>query len=84
MRLTMRQDSLSAFVIGGFTPGTLGVDALIVGYCDGKSLIYVARVRAGLVPGMRRSMQKVLDPLTTKDCPFRTFRDRGAAGGARD
>jgi bifunctional non-homologous end joining protein LigD len=66
MRLTMGQE----FVIGGFTSSALGVDALIVGYYDGKSLVYVARVRAGLVPATRRSVQKLLDPIVTKDCPF--------------
>lgn len=69
MRLAMGQE----FVIGGFTPGTLGVDALIVGYYDGKSLVYVARVRAGLVPATRRELRKLLDPLVTGDCPFKNL-----------
>jgi ATP-dependent DNA ligase len=34
------------FVIGGYTPGTHGLDALIVGFYRGKELIYAARVRA--------------------------------------
>ena len=37
------------FVIGGFTPGSHGIDALAVGFYSGRALIYAARVRAGLV-----------------------------------
>ena len=38
------------FVVGGYTPGTHGLDALIVGFYEGKELRYAARVRAGLEP----------------------------------
>ena len=38
------------FVIGGYIPGQHGFDSLIVGYYQGKDLIYVARVRNGFVP----------------------------------
>jgi ATP-dependent DNA ligase len=34
------------FVIGGYVPSHLGVDALVVGFYRGKDLIYAARVRA--------------------------------------
>ena len=44
------------FVIGGFIPGPHGVDSIIVGYYRGKDLFYVARVRAGFVPGTRRQV----------------------------
>jgi bifunctional non-homologous end joining protein LigD len=66
MRLNIGQE----FVIGGFTPGSHGVDALIVGFYSGDSLIYAARVRAGLVPGTRREMYARLKPLIIKECPF--------------
>lgn len=42
------------FVIGGFTPGANGIEALAVGFYSGRSFLYVARVRAGLVPATRR------------------------------
>jgi len=38
------------FVIGGYTPSLHGLDTIIVGYYNGNDLIYVARVRNGLVP----------------------------------
>ena len=50
----MRLNTGQEFVIGGFTPGSNGIDALVVGFCDRVKLIYSARVRAGLVPATRR------------------------------
>src|SRR5262249_3817289 len=44
------------FVIGGYLPGPHGFDALIVGYYQGKDLMYVARVRNGFVPASRRQV----------------------------
>lgn len=53
MRLNIGQE----FVIGGFTAGSNGVDALVVGFYSGRSLMYAARVRAGLIPATRRILQ---------------------------
>jgi bifunctional non-homologous end joining protein LigD len=58
------------FVIGGFTPGSHGIDALVVGFYSGDALIYAARVRAGLVPATRRELQMRLKPLIIEECPF--------------
>jgi ATP-dependent DNA ligase len=45
------------FVIGGFTPGPHGLDAIIVGYYRGDDLVYVARTRNGFVPASRRGLK---------------------------
>lgn len=58
------------FVIGGFTPGSNGIDALVVGFYSGGALMYAARVRAGLVPATRRELQQRLKPLIVAECPF--------------
>lgn len=58
------------FVIGGYTPGTHGIDALIIGFYRGKDLIYVARVRAGFVPATRRETFAKIKHLKTSTCPF--------------
>jgi DNA ligase D-like protein (predicted ligase) len=65
-RLNLGQE----FVIGGYTPGPHGLDAVIVGYYRGKDLIYVARVRNGFVPASRRRLFEKLHPLVTPECPF--------------
>jgi ATP-dependent DNA ligase len=49
------------FVIGGFTPGPHGLDAIIVGYYRGDDLVHVARTN-GFVPASRT--------LETSCCPF--------------
>jgi DNA ligase D-like protein (predicted ligase) len=58
------------FVIGGYTPGPNGIDAIIVGYYRGRDLIYVARTRNGFVPASRRSVYQRLRGLKTDECPF--------------
>jgi DNA ligase D-like protein (predicted ligase) len=65
-RLNMGQE----LVIGGFTPGSHGIDALVVGFYSGKALLYAARVRAGLVPATRRELYARLKPLIVQKCPF--------------
>ena len=66
MRINIGQE----FAIGGFTSGSNGIDAVIVGYYEGGKLIYAARVRAGLVPASRRELYDRLQPLIVKTCPF--------------
>jgi ATP-dependent DNA ligase len=65
-RLNLGQE----FVIGGFTPGPHGLDAIIVGYYRGNELIYVARTRSGFVPGSRRRAFETLKQLIVPNCPF--------------
>jgi len=57
-------------VIGGFTPGPHGLDAIIVGYYGGDDLVYAARTRNGFVPASRRSVFEKLRTLVTPKGPF--------------
>jgi|SRR5579862_1872804 len=66
MRINIGQE----FVVGGFTPGTNGIDALVVGFYEGKKLMYAARVRAGLIPATRRDLYTNLKPLIIDACPY--------------
>jgi bifunctional non-homologous end joining protein LigD len=64
------------FVIGGYRPdGANGVDALLVGYYAGKSLRFAGKVRAGLIPHVRRELLNKLKPLRVKDTPFTNLPD---------
>jgi len=65
-----RLNSGQELVIGGYIPGTHGVDAIVVGYYRGEDLIYVARVRNGFVPASRRQIFARLKPLMISKCPF--------------
>jgi bifunctional non-homologous end joining protein LigD len=58
------------FVVGGYTPGTQGFDAHIVGYYRGKDLMFAARVRAGFVPATRREVFAKIKALKIPNCPF--------------
>jgi DNA ligase D-like protein (predicted ligase) len=58
------------FVIGGFTPGSHGIDALVVGFYEDRKLRYAARVRAGLLPATRRDLYARLKGLIIQACPF--------------
>src|ERR1700722_2300116 len=58
------------FVIGGYTPGSNGFDAIIIGVYRGKDLYFAGRVRAGFVPATRREVFAQIKSLKTGKCPF--------------
>jgi ATP-dependent DNA ligase len=66
----LKLDLQQEFVIGGFRPDGAKVDALLVGYYEGRSLRFSAKVRAGFVPRLRRDLFAKLEPLETPQCPF--------------
>jgi bifunctional non-homologous end joining protein LigD len=65
------------FLIGGYIPGSHDVDSIIVGHRRGSELIYVGRVRAGLVPALRRMIFQKLQPFKIKTCPFINLPETG-------
>src|SRR5438477_7628833 len=62
-------------VIGGYIPGPHGFDSLIVGYYRGKDLVYVARIRNGLVPATRRQVFERIRHLVSPTAPFANLPD---------
>jgi bifunctional non-homologous end joining protein LigD len=64
------------FVIGGYIPGLHEIDSLIVGYYQGKDLIYVARVRNGFVPASRRQVFERIRHLVSPTMPFANLPDK--------
>ncbi len=58
------------FVVGGYTPGGNGFDALIIGFYQGKELFFAARVRAGFVPATRRQVFVKIKDFKAEKCPF--------------
>jgi bifunctional non-homologous end joining protein LigD len=65
-RITQSQE----FVIGGYTPSHLGLDAVIAGVYRGKDLYFVGRVRAGFIPASRRQVHEKIRGLKIDNCPF--------------
>jgi len=66
----LKLDKQQEFVIGGYRPGPHGVDALLVGVFEGRSLHFAGKVRAGFTPRLRRDVGSALEPLQTARCPF--------------
>ena len=59
------------FVIGGYRPaGRNGMDALLVGYFDGKGLQFAGKIQAGFVPHVRRDLANKLKALAADSCAF--------------
>ena len=69
-------------VIGGYIPGAYGFDSLIVGYYRGDELQYVARVRNGFVPGLRRQVFERIRGLVSPAMPFANLPEKGRWGDA--
>ena len=72
----LKLDRQQEFVIGGYRPdGANGLDALLVGFYEGKELRFAGKVRAGLIPHVRREVLGKLKPLQIQDCPFANLPD---------
>jgi DNA ligase D-like protein (predicted ligase) len=66
----LKLDRQQEFVVGGYRPGPHGVDALLVGFYEGRDLRFAGKVRAGFTPHLRREVADVLRPLHSLTCPF--------------
>ena len=66
----LKLDKQQEFVVGGYRPGTHGVDALLAGYYERKVLKFAGKVRAGFTPHVRREVFAQLVPLHQAECPF--------------
>src|SRR5262245_9568940 len=58
------------FVIGGFKPNTLNFESLVVGYYEGRKLLFAGRVRAGLTPHIRAAIFRRIAADQVSRCPF--------------
>jgi bifunctional non-homologous end joining protein LigD len=75
----LKLEQQQEFVIGGYRPdGSIGLDALLVGYYEGKTLLFAGKVRAGFIPHVRREVLEKLAPLVNARCPFANLPDAGA------
>jgi bifunctional non-homologous end joining protein LigD len=68
--LKLKLDRQQEFVVGGYRPGSHGIDALLVGYYEGNELRFAGKVRAGFTPMVRRQVHRQLAPLDIPGCPF--------------
>jgi DNA ligase D-like protein (predicted ligase) len=66
-------------VIGGYKPGTTGFEYLLVGYYEGKDLIFIAKIRNGFTPPLRLEIAKNFPKLRTLVCPFANLPELASA-----
>jgi len=57
-------------VIGGYMPGPNAFEYLLAGYYQGTELIFVAKIKNGFTPALRRSVAAKFKGLDTPICPF--------------
>ncbi len=74
----MRVELYQELVIGGYTPGTHGLDAVVVGFYRDGQLNFCGSVRNGFVPASRRVLHSQLAPLEAKACPFVNLPEKSA------
>ena len=71
------------FVIGGYTlpsNGSAGIGSMLLGYYEGKKLVYAGRVGTGFDNAMSRALRKTLKPLECKTMAYEIFSDGGRRG----
>ncbi len=66
-------------VVGGYKPGTNGFEYLLVGYYEGKDLTFIAKIRNGFTPALRRDVAKHFANLRTSECPFDNLPEKASA-----
>jgi bifunctional non-homologous end joining protein LigD len=57
-------------VIGGYKPGTHVFDYLLAGYYSGERLLFIAKLKNGFTPKLRRAVAARFADLQTGECPF--------------
>ena len=58
------------FVVGGYKPNATNFESILVGYNEGRKLLFAAKVRAGFSPHARAELFRIVSPLTMPPCPF--------------
>jgi bifunctional non-homologous end joining protein LigD len=58
------------FVIGGYKPDAASFQSILVGYYEGKKLLFAGKVRQGFNPYVRATLREAMRPYLTSRCPF--------------
>lgn len=66
-------------VIGGYKPGSTEFEYLLVGYYEGKDLIFIAKIRNGFTPALRLEIAKNFSKLRRAVCPFANLPEPASA-----
>ena len=63
-------DKSQEFVVGGYKPEGDSFGSILVGYYNGKRLMFAGKVRQGFNPASRRRLLETMQPLLTSRCAF--------------
>ena len=73
VRFNRRQE----FVIGGCKPAPVAFDSILVGYYEGRQLMYAAKVRAGFKGYARSEVHSRVTQDVVSRCPFANLPNSG-------
>jgi bifunctional non-homologous end joining protein LigD len=74
-----RIDQGQEFVVGGYIPGADGFQSLLAGYYDGGKLQFIAKIKNGFVPRVKRAVAARFEALETGVCPFANLPEKKGA-----
>lgn len=72
----VRANRAQDFLIGGYTPGSSTFDSILVGYYEGRDLMYAGRIRSGFTPASRHTLVTKFAKLLMAECPFRNLPEK--------
>jgi bifunctional non-homologous end joining protein LigD len=75
VRFNRRQE----FVVGGYKPGPIHFESILVGYYERRKLLFASKVRAGFREHTRADVFRCVKPLATTRCPFANLPNNGAS-----
>ena len=64
-------------VIGGYIPASTTFDSILVGYYEGRDLMYAGQIRNGFTPASRRTVFADFEGQSISKCPFRNLPESG-------
>ena len=67
------------FVVGGYVPGPGGFQSLLAGYYEGDKLLFIAKIKNGFVPRVKREIAARFKGLETGVCPFANLPEKKGA-----
>jgi bifunctional non-homologous end joining protein LigD len=68
--LKLKLNKGQEFVIGAYKPDAGSFQSILVGYHEGRKLIFAGKVRQGFNPMVRARLLKEMRPVLEKECPF--------------
>ena len=69
----VRANRAQELVVDGYIPGSTTFDSILVGYYEGRDLMYAVRIRNGFAAASRRTVFSSFDGLSISKCPFRNL-----------